>query len=436
MAFFKTETPRVMINFGLTRRSEQASFRAILDYARTHGPWQCLSTEDRGVNMGPEPWDGGVSGIIASGGFSVERGLQYTRSGVPIVLLDPAPELLRSPPLTSIPHVRRDSHAIGTMAARYYLERGYRHFAWVGEPTRWYWSAERRAGYEETLAAAGFPCHVFEPAEARGSAGILPAASSRAVSPRSQEGVLPAAPSIVRLARFLGSLPAPVAVFAANDEQARHVLNVAAGAGLRVPEQIAVLGVDDDILLCESTVPALSSIRKGDYRCGQIAAEMLDSLMRGNPIAEPHVAIAPIGVVTRGSTGYEAMRDDIISRAIRCIRIRAASGPVGVEEIARATGCNRRHLERAFRAKLGRSVHDEVVRERIDHVKKLLEDGTTPIGEIIEIAGFSGEKHLSTLFRRITGSTMTDWRRTHRDGLHSRGSGTGGICGGPPPGVW
>ena len=417
MASFKNETPRVMINFGLTRRSEQASFRAILDYARTHGPWQCLSTEDRGVmDMGPEPWDGGVTGIIASGGFSVERGMQYARSGVPIVLLDPAPELLRSRPLTSIPHVRRDSHAIGAMAARYYLERGYRNFAWVGEPTRWYWSAERRAGYEEALAEAGFSCHVFEPADEPGSAGILPAASSRAGSPRSQE----VPESMARLTRFLRSLPTPAAVFAANDDQARHVLNVAAGAGLRVPEQVAVLGVDDDILLCESTMPALSSIRKGDYRCGQIAAEMLDSLMRGTPIAEPRVAVAPIGVVTRGSTGYEAMRDDIISRAIRCIRIRAAAGPVGVEEIARATGCNRRCLERAFRAKLGRSVHDEVVRERIGQVKKLLEDGTTPIGQIIEIAGFSGEKHLSTLFRRITGSTMTDWRRTHRDGLHSR----------------
>ena len=439
------QTTRVMINFGLTRRSEQATFRAILDYARTHGPWQCLSTEDRSLNMGPEPWDGGVTGIIASGGFSEERGMQYVRSGVPVVIIDPAPALLDSGLLKSMPFVHRDSRAIGAMAARHYLERGYRNFAWVGEPTRWYWSAERRAGYEEALAEAGFSCHVFEPADEPGSAGILPAASSRAGSPRSQEGILPAASSragsprsqegtlpaassragsprsqevpesMARLTRFLRSLPVPTAVFAANDEQGRRVLNASTEAGLRVPEQIAVLGVDDDILLCESTVPALSSIRKGDYRCGQIAAGMLDAVMHGRDIPEPHVAIAPIGVVMRGSTGYDAMSDATVARALTYIRTHAATGPVAVDEVAAASKCSRRYLERTFRAKLGRSVHEEIALARIERVKRLLETDSASIGEIIGITGFSGEKHLSILFRRITGTTMTDWRRAHRD---------------------
>ena len=422
------QTTRVMINFGLTRRSEQATFRAILDYARTHGPWQCLSTEDRSLNMGPEPWDGGVTGIIASGGFSEERGMQYVRSGVPVVIIDPAPALLDSGLLKSMPFVHRDSRAIGAMAARHYLERGYRNFAWVGEPTRWYWSAERRAGYEEALAEAGFSCHVFEPADEPGSAGILPAATSRAGSPRSQEGILPAASSragsprsqegpeaMARLTRFLRSLPVPTAVFAANDEQGRRVLNASTEAGLRVPEQIAVLGVDDDILLCESTVPALSSIRKGDYRCGQIAAGMLDAIMHGRDIPEPHVAIAPIGVVMRGSTGYDAMSDATVARALTYIRTHAATGPVAVDEVAAASKCSRRYLERTFRAKLGRSVHEEIALARIERVKRLLETDSASIGEIIGITGFSGEKHLSILFRRITGTTMTDWRRAHRD---------------------
>ena len=405
------QTTRVMINFGLTRRSEQATFRAILDYARTHGPWQCLSTEDRSLNMGPEPWDGGVTGIIASGGFSEERGMQYARSGVPVVIIDPAPALLDSGLLKSMPFVHRDSRAIGAMAARHYLERGYRNFAWVGEPTRWYWSAERRAGYEEALAEAGFSCHVFEPADEPGSAGILPAASSRAGSPRSQE----VPESMARLTRFLRSLPVPTAVFAANDEQGRRVLNASTEAGLRVPEQIAVLGVDDDILLCESTVPALSSIRKGDYRCGQIAAGMLDAIMHGRDIPEPHVAIAPIGVVMRGSTGYDAMSDATVARALTYIRTHAATGPVAVDEVAAASKCSRRYLERTFRAKLGRSVHEEIALARIERVKRLLETDSASIGEIIGITGFSGEKHLSILFRRITGTTMTDWRRAHRD---------------------
>lgn len=143
---------------------------------------------------------------------------------------------------------------------------------------------------------------------------------------------------MARLTRFLRSLPVPTAVFAANDEQGRRVLNASTEAGLRVPEQIAVLGVDDDILLCESTVPALSSIRKGDYRCGQIAAAMLDAVMHGRDIPEPHVAIAPIGVVMRGSTGYDAMSDATVARALTYIRTHAATG-------AGRRGRSRRRLE-------------------------------------------------------------------------------------------
>lgn len=391
-----TRTLRVMINFGLDAKSQQETFRAILDYARTHGVWQCLTAEDRGVSMGAEPWDGGVTGIIATGGWTAQRGLQYARCGIPVVLLDPSPEIsCGGHPLADFPRVMRDSRAIGEKAAEYYLKRGYRNFAWVGEPGGWYWGAERRAGYEEALAASGFHCAAFEPAGKAGGAAAVRRGARR-------------------LVRFLRSLPTPAAVFAANDSQGRLVLNACSGDGLRVPEDIAVLGVDDDWLRCESTVPTLSSIRKGDYRCGWIAAAMLDDLMHGRSIANPHVTVAPQGVVTRGSTGYEAMSDPTVALAVKFIRAHAAAGAVGVETVARAAGCSRRYLERAFRGRLGRSVHGEIARERIENVKRLLETGTMPIGEIIATAGFSGEKHLSTLFKRLTGTTMRDWRSATR----------------------
>ena len=388
--------PIIMFNFRLSAKSGQTTFRAILDYARRHGPWQCLAMQDCGEITGLEPWDKRISGIIASGGSSLEASLKFARSGIPVVLMDPEQGIGDDHPLAHCPGVRCDSRAIGAMAARHYLECGYRAFAWVGESGGYRWSADRRGGFEEALAEAGFGCAAFE----------WTAATADATRLRRRH----------RLEQFLRSLATPVAVFAANDATARVVLNLCVGAQLRVPEQVAVLGVDDDRLLCESTVPALSSIRKGDYRRGQIAASMLDALMRGRPIAEPQVSLEPLRVVSRGSTGYAAMDDPVIARAVAFIRDRAGSGAVGVEAVARAAGCSRRYLERRFRARLGRSVHDEVARERINHVKRLLESSDMPVGDIIDAAGFADERQLSILFKRMTGTTMRDWRRRNGDG--------------------
>ena len=180
----------------------------------------------------------------------------------PVVFVEPSPDMIAPDfPMQDVPWVGRDSHAIGEMAARYYLERGYTSFAFVGEPGGLYWSAERRRGFAETVAAAGFGCKVrdsFTEEEKR----------SWAVERKS-------------LVRFLRGLPKPTAVFAPMDGRARLVLEACLVGGIKVPEEIAVLGVDNDPLLCESTVPALSSIHTGGYRRGQIAAEMLDALMHG-----------------------------------------------------------------------------------------------------------------------------------------------------------
>ena len=391
-----SKIPRVLFYFRLSAKSGQATFQAILDYARRHGPWQCLAMQDCGKIIGPEPWDKSVSGIITTGGGSPEASRAFARSGIPVVLMDPEQEIDEGHPLAHCPSVRCDSRAIGAMAAHHYLECGYRAFAWVGAPGGFHWSADRCGGFEGTLADAGFGCAAFEWLD--DDAGTASAARRRN-----------------RLERFLRSLAMPVAIFAANDATARVVLNVCVGARLRVPEQVAVLGVDDDRLLCESTVPALSSIRKGDYRRGHVAATMLDALMRGRPIDEPKVSLAPLRVVERGSTGYATMDDPTIARAVAFIRKHAASGAVGVEAAARAAGCSRRLLERHFRARLGRSVHDEVVRSRVEHVKRLLETDTMPIGDIIDALGFADERQLSVLFKRMTGMTMRDWRRRNRD---------------------
>ena len=383
--------PKIAILFSLALEGERQMCRGILDYAKAHGPWRCHLVEGRPeeqlMNLRKERFDG----IVAAGGER-KTNAAYAAVGASFVLLEPRPEMSGS----AIPTVSGDSRAIGALAANYFLERGYRSFAFVGETKRWFWSAERRTSFVEALAKAGFGCAVYDSFTAR--------------ERRSWTAERP------RMERFLLSLPRPTAVFAVMDGRARYVVNLCAEIGLRVPEDIAVLGVDNDPLLCESTVPPLSSIRTGGYRRGFVAAEMLDALMHGRPVKRRSVVQEPISVVTRGSTGYDAMSDPIVARAVRFIRDQGAAGEAfDVGDVVAAAHCSRRYLERRFRTRIGHSVHDELLLARLDRVKELLETTSLPIGEVADAAGFARADQLAALFRRRTGATMRQWRQEHRE---------------------
>ena len=387
-------TPQVAIFISMALKGARSTLRGIFDYAAKHGPWFCRFMEGRpGEQLLELAKARDVSGVIVAG-LTRPGTRDITAFGAPVVFVEPWPDMLAPDfPMQGVPWVGRDSYAIGVMAADYYLQRGYRSFAYVGEPRRQYWSAERKRGFEETLAKAGFECMVYDTFSKR----------ERRSWPAERR----------RLVAFLKGLP--TALFAPMDGRARLVLEACLVARLRVPEEIAVLGVDNDTLLCESTVPTLSSIHTGGFRRGQIAAEMLDALMHGREPRERAVSLPPISVVTRGSTGYDAMSDPAVARAISYIRANAERGGVGVADIVRAAGCSRRYLELRFRTRLGRSIRDELMRERIENVKNLLATGNLTIGEIVERTGFSSDSHLSQLFRKATGATMLNWRRENRE---------------------
>ena len=387
--------PKVAIFISTALKGARSTLKGIFDYAAAHGPWFCLFAEGRPKEQLLELAKGGVDGMIVTG---------LTRPGVrdiaafraPVVFVEPWPDMLAPDfPMQDVPWVGRDSRAIGEMAARYYLGRGYTSFAFVGEPLGHYWNAERRRGFAETLAAAGFGCEVrdsFTEREKR----------SWAVERRS-------------LLRFLRGLPKPTAVFAPMDGRARLVLEACLLGGIKVPEEIAVLGVDNDLLLCESTVPTLSSIHTGGYRRGQIAAEMLDALMHGRRPARRAVALPPLSVVTRGSTGYDAMKNPAIARAVTFIRSHAATGGVSVPAVARAAGCSRSYLDKHFRSGLGLSVREAVLRERIERVKTLVSSTNRTMTEIAADCGFARDSHLARLFKETTGLTMRQWRRENHE---------------------
>ena len=390
------KTKNIAVLFSLALKGQRMTFRGILDYASKHGPWFCKFMEGR---IGEQEFGvgskGEIDGVIMS--MTKRQTAQTVAAlGVPVVFVEPYPEMLKPDwPIQGAPWVGRDSYAIGATAARYYMERGYKSFAYVDVPDGKFWSSKRRSGFAETLATAGFQSEVYDKFSVR------------------EQRSWPL--ERVRMVKFLQSLPRPTAIFAPMDGRARLVLDACQAAGLRVPEEIAVLGVDNDTLLCESTVPALSSIHTGGFRRGQIAAEMLDDLMQGRTPRERAVSLPPISVITRGSTGYDAMSDPIFGHAISYIREKAARGGVPVPEVARAAGCSRSYLDKGFRAKLGMSVREAVLKMRLEFVKELLATTSRSMTEIAMDCGFARDSHLAFLFKKATGKTMLQWRRENRE---------------------
>ena len=390
-------TPKIAIVLPHNIKEDRAAYRGVLDGARRYGPWRCILAEGR--DLGEQEID--LEKIAVDGAIVHElprkTAAALAARRIPIVLFEPFPDMLApGHPLSGSPYVKLDSRAVGALAAGYFLSRGYKSFAYADVPYDYHWSAERREGFAGALRAAGFPCAVY----------------GGRFSERQRRHWSAERP---RLIRFLRDLPKPTAVLAAMDARAVLVLDACNEAGIRVPEDLAVLGVDDDPILCTSAFTTLSSIRTGRFRMGQKAAATLAEMLRGGVPETRETALPPLDVVTRESTGYDAMSDPSIARAIAYVRSRPDAERVGVGEIVRAAGCSRRYLELRFRNRLGASIRDIALRDKLARVQSLLERTDLSIGEIASACGFLRDSYLAVVFKRETGVSMTEWRRRHRN---------------------
>lgn len=217
-----------------------------------------------------------------------------------------------------------------------------------------------------------------------------------------------------QLEAWLKSLPKPVAILACNDIRGQQVINACREAGLRVPDEVAVLGVDNDELICRLCHPPLSSIDPNVRAIGELAARLLDDMICGRPVAPDH-KVPPLRIHERASTDVIAVEDELVQQVLRKIRDRAcAPGGVSVEQLCEDVGVSRSTLDNRFQLRLGRSVSGEIMRHRLHHARQLLLCGDSTLGEIAARTGFPSATYFCRFFKRETGSTPEGFRRSNR----------------------
>lgn len=287
--------------------------------------------------------------------------------------------------------VAPDDAMIGAWAADHLVECGFTHFAYCGIRQRGPdpWSQLRMESFIGRLRRRGFSCSCY---------------TGRQISARHWSGMLRA------LAEWLRGLPLPVGIMACNDWRARHVLEAARQLGRRIPEEIAVIGVDNDELTCEMADPPLSSIAPPTRELGYQAAKSLDELMSNKGRRASDVSIPPASLRPRQSSNLFAVKEPLIHSALRFIRDNA-SRDIGAPETARAAGVSRATLDNCFQRVLGRSVHGEILRARLQMAWDLLLATRLPLEEVARRTGFRSAQYLCYAFRRETGKSPGAVRR-------------------------
>ena len=232
------------------------------------------------------------------------------------------------------------------------------------------------------------------------------------------------------LTRWLAQLPKPLGLMACNDVRARHVLEACRTLGLRVPHDVAVLGVDNDEMICELTEPTLSSIDQAARRIGYEAAAMLDRLMQPASVAAagrgrrrpprvsaapPKIIVPPIGVVARASTDTLATSDPLVFETLHAIRRTPWRRPA-IEALAAAVGLSRTSLESRFKGAVGRSIHEEYIRLRLAATRRLITTSDLPLKTVAARTGFPSVQYMTTFVRRHTGLTPARLRALEKRG--------------------
>ena len=372
--------PRVLLALGWY---DYRLHRGIERYAQQHG-WH-LSPNVAREKVIPWGWRG--DGILAWLGAGDDLAEFVAQAGKPTVDFS-----FRRPKLR-FPRVLADHIEVARLAAEHFLGSGLRHFLFYSAADNWAFEETGR-GFIAVLRRAGHDCHWIRwhrsPAFTRGRTQWLDKRRW--------------------LAGELQKAPKPLAVLAASDDHAVEVLESCENAGLAVPEQVSIIGVDNSLLAVDAMHTPVSSVDTNLEMIGYRGAELLDHLMRGKPVPAEPVRVRPVGLMVRRSSDWVAVGHPGVARSLRYLANHFHE-PISVDDLARAASMSRRGFHQAFLEHIGRPPGHEIIRVRIEQARQLLV--TTPEKTAI-IAGRCGYANLNSFwvaFRRAAGMSPTQYRR-------------------------
>jgi LacI family transcriptional regulator len=385
--------PRVAVFADTWGSFGQRLLEGIADYVDAHGPWS-LFVEAHSISrfqpLRLRRWQG--DGVLA---FMEDRRIaaHMARSGIPTVETDG--HLLDG----KLPLVGNDEEAAGRLAAEHLLERRFTNLVYSGYADA-VWAERRYRGFRAAVEAAGRTCEVHH-------------------YPRSFSTLNSWEKAQRELSEWLAAFPKPLGVMACSDRHAQNVLEACRRARLFVPDEVAVVGNDNEEALCRLSNPPLTSVANNPRAIGYESAKLLDQLMAGrvDPAKVAPIQIPPQGVITRRSTDIMVMDDAIITDSLRFIRDHACD-PIDVNDVLQALSVSRSMFYQRFRQALGRSPHEHILRVRLDRVKELLLQTSHPLSRIAVLTGFEHAECLVRAFKLQTGITPGRYRAEnfkHRD---------------------
>lgn len=386
------KVPKVILLIEKSRSFGRGLLHGIVQYSNLHGPWLFYMEPEMRKKGRKHPydwikelqadgiigytWDSNLIKAIVSLGYpAVIRGLERPTQNAYCVVTDQA-EIART-------------------AVKYFLELGFRRFAYCGYDDM-IWSQQRGENFRRTVTEFGFNYKTYMYRQPR---------TKRLPSPDKEQ---------VIIAKWLVSLEKPIAVMAGNDDRSQDVLAACKIAGINVPSEVAILGVDNDELICGLSYPQLSSIALSTQRAGYEAARVLGKLMDGQKVTEneKEVLVSPLHVVTRQSTDIMAIEDKQVAKAVHFIR-NHSNEVIQVGNVAEAAGLSRRTLEQRFRKILGHSVLEEIKYARVNQMTKMLVETNLSISQIAWSLGFPYTNNISRYFKQQKGISPLEYRRKY-----------------------
>lgn len=383
------ENMKIVLLINPSRQYTRGILRGIAEFARLQGLWTFYRPLEYREAKAEQRLVEVLQRLCPDGIFMREppQAKAIIEMGIPTVCFPYSRETIEG-----VVNVVTNHQTVARMAADHLLSLGLSHFAYCGFDD-WWWSRRRRDSFRARIGQAGFEAEVY--------------ASSGAASERTWDKELP------HIMSWLRRLPKPVGVMACNDDRGELVIEACKAEGLKVPDEVAVVGVDNDTLICDLCSPRLSSVAWTLEKAGYEAAETLDRMIKGTEKGRPTLWIHPTHVVARQSTDVLAMEDEDVVAALRHIR-RCGQLSIGVQQVVERTGLSRRALEQRFRKALGRSIHDEIERVRLELIMQMLAETQKSVGEIAGVLGFPDAAHVSRLFRKAKGISPTTYRRQCR----------------------